>query len=321
MNEESFQASLDACSSEQERQALITETLNGLYSEAADKYREVNGAVIDANMAQDNLNAAMAGIGAAVEPFVTAGKILISEVLVSLTPMLTNLASLVIPMVTGAISTVSGWVSDLSGRLSNSGFTFQNVMTFIQSFFQHAAAFCQNGLLHGFRVFAVAADGQKCHAVDGLKAAAEGGVDEALLVELLYYLERLCHAHFILFTIACYILLRTYRSRSAMGSYFLAFALVGSQCLMAPSLLLTLPWLVLCGVFMESLHVRTFLAALWGLLCPFWIVCGVLFLTDRVGDIATYFGHILLACLMLWLPLSSGCNYCGCFFWLCLVVS
>ena len=100
-------------------------------------------------------------------------------------------------------------------------------------------------------------------------------------------------AHFILFTIACYILLRTYRSRSAMGSYFLAFALVGSQCLMAPSLLLTLPWLVLCGVFMESLHVRTFFAALWGLLFPYWMMAGLLFLTDSVGLIAPYFEQVL----------------------------
>lgn len=99
--------------------------------------------------------------------------------------------------------------------------------------------------------------------------------------------------HFILFTIACYILLRTYRSRSAMGSYFLAFALVGSQCLMAPSLLLTLPWLVLCGVFMESLHVRTFFAALWGLLFPYWMMAGLLFLTDSVGLIAPYFEQVL----------------------------
>ena len=47
VSEDDFQASLDACTSEQERQALITSTLNGLYSEAADKYREVNGDIID----------------------------------------------------------------------------------------------------------------------------------------------------------------------------------------------------------------------------------------------------------------------------------
>ncbi len=118
--------------------------------------------------------------------------------------------------------------------------------------------------------------------------------------------------HFILFSISCYILLLTYRNRSAMGGYFFTFVLIGIECLMSPSLLLALPWLVLCGSFMDSLHVRTFLAALWGLLCPFWIVCGVLFLTDRVGDIAPYFGHILpselsmsivLGDTQLWVPL------------------
>ena len=99
--------------------------------------------------------------------------------------------------------------------------------------------------------------------------------------------------HFLLFSTACYVLLRTYRDRSAMGSYFLAFALIGVQCLMAPPLLLTLPCVVLCGAFMESLHGRTFLASLWGLLFPYWVTCGVLFLTDRTALIVPYLGQIL----------------------------
>ena len=99
--------------------------------------------------------------------------------------------------------------------------------------------------------------------------------------------------YFILLAVAVYILLRTYRSRSAMGGYFLAFALVGVLCLMAPSLLLTLPWLILCGAFMESLHMRTFFAALWGLLFPYWMVVGLLFLTDRIGLISTCFAQLL----------------------------
>ena len=100
-------------------------------------------------------------------------------------------------------------------------------------------------------------------------------------------------AYFILYSVACYVILRTYRSRSAMGSYFLAFALVGVLCLMSPSLLLTLPWVVLCGAFMESLHVRTFFASLWGLLLPYWVVVGVLFLTDRVGLVTPYLEQVL----------------------------
>lgn len=101
--------------------------------------------------------------------------------------------------------------------------------------------------------------------------------------------------HFVLFSTACSVLLRTYRDRSAMGSYFLAFALIGMQCLMVPSLLLTLPCVVLCGAFMESLHGRTFLASFWGLLLPCWVVCGVLFLTDKTALIAPYLEQIIPA--------------------------
>ena len=99
--------------------------------------------------------------------------------------------------------------------------------------------------------------------------------------------------HLILFSVACYVLLRTYRDRNAMGSYFLAFALIGVECLMAPPLLLTLPWIVLCGAFMESLNGRAFFASLWGLLLPYWVTCGVLFLTDRTALIVSYLGQIL----------------------------
>lgn len=98
---------------------------------------------------------------------------------------------------------------------------------------------------------------------------------------------------FVLFSLACYILLRTYRERDAVGRYFAAFVLIGIQCMLAPPLLLTLPLLVLCGVFMESLHLRTFFAALWGLVCPFWIVCGILFLIDRTEFIAPYLDNVV----------------------------
>lgn len=173
VNEESFQASLDACSNEQERQALITNTLNGLYSEAADKYREVNGAVIDANVAQDNLNNAMAGIGAAVEPFLTMGKQLLADVLDKLTPILASLAETVIPLLSGALtsitetalplftqaidwvaanvlpllttalSTVGGWFDSIKTKLDESGVTFSSVMGVVQSLFSGAMTVIQ----------------------------------------------------------------------------------------------------------------------------------------------------------------------------------
>jgi phage-related protein len=71
VSEDKFQESLDKCSSEQERQKLITDTLNGLYSEAAKKYEETNGAVMDANRAQSDYTDTMATLGQKVEPITT----------------------------------------------------------------------------------------------------------------------------------------------------------------------------------------------------------------------------------------------------------
>ena len=74
VNEDDFQAKLDKCNTEQERSTLITETLNGLYSETAEAYRENNKEVIEANKAQERLNSAMAMVGETVEPVVTTFK-------------------------------------------------------------------------------------------------------------------------------------------------------------------------------------------------------------------------------------------------------
>ena len=98
VNEDAFQDSLDACNSEQERQALITETLNGLYSEAADTYRDVNGEIIAANVAQDNFNASMATIGGVVEPIINQGKALVADVLMQMVPYITQFAENLLPV-------------------------------------------------------------------------------------------------------------------------------------------------------------------------------------------------------------------------------
>lgn len=86
VNEEAFQAQLDACTTEQERQALITETLNGLYSEAADKYRETNAEIIRANQANEEWMSVMAEVGGAIEPVLTDVKLLGASLLSDLVP-------------------------------------------------------------------------------------------------------------------------------------------------------------------------------------------------------------------------------------------
>ncbi len=70
-SEEEFQAKLDACNSEQERTKLILETLNGLYGEAGEHYKENNKDIIEAEKAQTRLTLAMADLGAIAEPIMT----------------------------------------------------------------------------------------------------------------------------------------------------------------------------------------------------------------------------------------------------------
>lgn len=74
VHEEDFQASLDGCTTEQERQALITETLNGLYSDAAKKYEETNKSVMDANRANSDYTDTLAQMGEKIEPVTTTLK-------------------------------------------------------------------------------------------------------------------------------------------------------------------------------------------------------------------------------------------------------
>lgn len=91
VNEEDFQKKLDDCSSEQERQQLITETLNELYSDQADKFKELNKDVIDANEAAADLAQAQADLGAAAEPLNTKITNLKTNILTGLTPAFTTL--------------------------------------------------------------------------------------------------------------------------------------------------------------------------------------------------------------------------------------
>lgn len=110
--EDLFNIALANCSDEQERQALITKTLNGLYSAAADKYRDTNREVIRANEAQENLNAALADVGAAVEPAVTDIKELGAELLKSAEKPIERVAKYVQNKFIPALREFSNWALD-----------------------------------------------------------------------------------------------------------------------------------------------------------------------------------------------------------------
>lgn len=118
VSEEDFQAKLDACSTEQERQALITETLNGLYSEAADAYRETNAEIIRANEANEAWTASMAEIGGAVEPLITDVKSLGASMLSELVPGVVEVVEAFRGLVDGSEGAGDALGSALSGLIS-----------------------------------------------------------------------------------------------------------------------------------------------------------------------------------------------------------
>jgi hypothetical protein len=92
VNEEDFQRQLNACGSEEERVRMITETLVGIYGDAANAYRETNHEVMAANLAHDNLNSAMAKVGAAAEPIVTTFTNFAAKLVEKATPAVENMA-------------------------------------------------------------------------------------------------------------------------------------------------------------------------------------------------------------------------------------
>ena len=79
ISEDEFQAKLDACTTEQERNKLITDTLTDAYKDASDQYKETAGDIINANKANARMQESMASFGAMLEPITTAVKMFAAE--------------------------------------------------------------------------------------------------------------------------------------------------------------------------------------------------------------------------------------------------
>lgn len=129
---EDFNAQLAACSSVEEREALIRSTLNGLYGEAAANYELNNAAILAQNEANAKMEASMAKIGEALAPVNTALTELGAEVLAQLTPYIEEFAADYLPQITDALANVGtaigqvftfiaenwGWLSTLAAVIT-----------------------------------------------------------------------------------------------------------------------------------------------------------------------------------------------------------
>ena len=113
--EDAFNEALAACGDEQERQQLIISTLNGLYADSAETYRENNASIIDAREATVNYQDAVAGVGAAMEPLQTTMTNFKANLISGVSPALQELSDAFMDVITGADGAEEGIASAVTG--------------------------------------------------------------------------------------------------------------------------------------------------------------------------------------------------------------
>lgn len=119
VSEEEFQAKLDAANSEQERQALITETLNGLYSDQAKTFKDLNGDIMAAREADAALTQAMSELGAIAEPILTTLKTLAADLLTEMQPFVELIGEGLTGVLNGTAGATDTLAEGLGGLLSS----------------------------------------------------------------------------------------------------------------------------------------------------------------------------------------------------------
>lgn len=113
-----FNGKLAKCSTEQERQKLITDTLNKTYNGASDQYKKTNKDVMDAQKAQQKLTDAMAELGKIGEPILTAIKTKVADMATAAIPHLENFVQKIkdgITWVKNNEDTIHTWIGVIAG--------------------------------------------------------------------------------------------------------------------------------------------------------------------------------------------------------------
>lgn len=140
VSEDAFNESLAKCTTEQERQALITKTLSELYGEASAAYKTTNADVIEANLATEQLAEANAGLGDAVRPLLISLKDIGATLIEKITPVIgwiaNNLPTIGILLAGTTAALVAFKVASIAATAATKGMTLA----------QYAAAAAQSVL-------------------------------------------------------------------------------------------------------------------------------------------------------------------------------
>lgn len=127
ISEDKFNESLAKCTTEQERQKLITETLAKTYGDASEAYKTTNADVIAANAASESWRESMAQLGAAVEPVVTQVKEMGATLATNLVPViqavLNNLPAIAVALGGITAAMVAFKVAEIAATAATKGMT------------------------------------------------------------------------------------------------------------------------------------------------------------------------------------------------------
>nr|DAW56626.1 MAG TPA: minor tail protein [Bacteriophage sp.] len=158
VNEEEFQEKLDAASSEQERQALITETLNGLYSDQSDKFKELNADMIAAREAEAQFAQVQADLGAAMAPLNTKITEIQTNILTALSPAITQIITDITAVIDGAegsterlAGSVSTFLSEIVNKIVEmlpqfADFAIQLILMFAQTILEQLPSIAESAM-------------------------------------------------------------------------------------------------------------------------------------------------------------------------------
>ena len=117
--EEDFQAKLDACNTEAEREKLIRETLNSTYADAAAAYEKTAADTLAQNEAQAKLSESMAQLGAVMAPVVTAFTDFAANALAVVVPYVQQLGEQYGPALKDALQGIGEFLKPIADFIAN----------------------------------------------------------------------------------------------------------------------------------------------------------------------------------------------------------
>lgn len=118
MNVEQFNEDLAACTTEQEKQALMLQVTDEALGAAADSYRQTNAETIRANEANEAWNESLAAVGSSIGPIITDIKLMGAEIVGGLAPAIKKGADAVGTMMDNASEFVSSGIQKIKSLFS-----------------------------------------------------------------------------------------------------------------------------------------------------------------------------------------------------------